>query len=94
MDRLTRVALLFTKATILFLPVTFMSAYFGIGLVGVQYTVQEYWIGFAVIFFLSWMALVVFGIISGSAQTIAFFRALWRGGLVGRNWILRYIGSE
>ncbi|KAK5689923.1 hypothetical protein LTR17_026120 [Elasticomyces elasticus] len=85
-ERLTRVALLMTKATILFLPVSFMSGYFGINLGNEQpYTLKEYWICFAVIFACSWVTLVVFGVFSGSMQTIDLFIRLWSGYLYNRS---------
>ncbi|TKA25723.1 hypothetical protein B0A50_05818 [Salinomyces thailandicus] len=92
MERLTRVTLLITKATILFLPVSLMSAYFSIDLSGGRgegggmYTVREYWVSFGVILFLSWVALVVLGVFSGSVETGVVLRGLWRGirGLGGR----------
>lgn len=79
MERLTRVTLLITKATILFLPVSLMSAYFSLNLAGTQYTVTQYWISFAVVLVISWAALFIFGVFSGSAQTAEFFAALCRG---------------
>ncbi|KAK5137346.1 hypothetical protein LTR08_008923 [Meristemomyces frigidus] len=87
MERMSQVTLLITKATILFLPVSLMSGYFSIGLAGAKYTVTEYWTCFSVVLFLSWIALFVFGVISGSAQTLAFFRSIWRAlrtGVMGR----------
>lgn len=87
MERLTRVTLLITKATILFLPVSLMSAYFSVQLRGTDYTVQEYWIGFAVILFLSWMALFVFGVFSGSVQTLAWFRGVLKAVKATGEWV-------
>ncbi|KAK4543677.1 hypothetical protein LTR36_005322 [Oleoguttula mirabilis] len=83
MDRLSQVTLLITKATVLFLPVSLMSAYFGLSLNGVRYTAREYWTSFAVILVLSGIALVGFGVISGSVQTISLCKAIWR---VLRGW--------
>jgi len=91
MERLTRVTLLLTKATILFLPVSLMSAYFSVDLANVQYTLHEYWISFAVIFFLSWIALFVFGVFSGSVQTAAFFQTLWRAASAVKRWSGEYL---
>ncbi|TKA80439.1 hypothetical protein B0A55_03385 [Friedmanniomyces simplex] len=79
MERLTKVALLITKATILFLPVSLMSAYFGVDLGGAGYTVREYWVTFAVVLVCSWIAFFVFGVVSGSVQTVDFFVGLWAG---------------
>lgn len=88
MERLTRVTLLITKATILFLPVSLMSAYFSVSLTDTQYTVTEYWTSFAIILFLSWIALFVFGVFSGSMQTFAFFRGVWRALKVIWEWTM------
>ncbi|KAK0856884.1 hypothetical protein LTR87_017894, partial [Friedmanniomyces endolithicus] len=49
MEKVSKVALLITKATLLFLPVSLMSAYFGLSLGGGGYTVVEYWVCFAVV---------------------------------------------
>ena len=78
-ERLTRITLLLTKVTIIFLPVSLMTAYFSVNLVNAVYTVKEYWISFAVIMFLSWAMLFVFGVFSGSVQTITFWRELRKG---------------
>lgn len=57
-------------------------AYFAIPLRAAAYGAREFWAAFAVVFVLSFAALFVFGVCSGSLQTIAFWRGLWRG--VGR----------
>jgi len=71
-ERLTRVSLLITKATILFLPVSFMTAYFSTDL-NQQYTITTYWVAFAVVFFLSWVFLLGFGVLSGSMESWRIF---------------------
>jgi hypothetical protein len=71
-DRLTRVALLISKATILFLPLTFLTEYVSADL-GITYSVKTYWIAFAVVLTLSWMMLMGFGVLSGTMET-------WVGG--------------
>lgn len=78
-EKLTRITLLLTKVTIIVLPVSLMTAYFSVPLAGTLYGVKEYWITFAVTLFLSWTALFVFGVFSGSVQTITFWRELWQG---------------
>lgn len=78
-DRLTRITLLLTKATILFLPVSLMTGYFSMQLVGVEYSVQTYWVSFVVCFLLSWLALFLFGLFNGHVQTLEVFRSIWRG---------------
>ena len=78
-ERLTRITLLLTKATILFLPVSLLMAYFSIPLREAEYGVGQFWVAFAVVFVLSWMALFAFGVFSGSVQTVDFWKGLWRG---------------
>ena len=78
-EKLTRITLLLTKVSIIFLPVSLVTAYFSAPLANMVYTVQDYWISFAVTFSLSWMALFVFGVFSGSVQTVTFWRTLWDG---------------
>ncbi|KAL9089598.1 MAG: hypothetical protein Q9165_005630 [Trypethelium subeluteriae] len=67
-ERLTRITLLLGKVTILFMPVSLMSAYFGAQLTDVNYTALNYWISFGVIFFLSVLALIIFGAVSGTME--------------------------
>lgn len=76
-EKLTRITLLLTKVTVIFLPVSFMTSYFSVPLVNMLYTVKDYWISFAVVFLLSWTALFVFGVFSGTMQTTDVFRVLW-----------------
>jgi len=71
-ERLTRVSLLITKATILFLPVSFMTAYFSTDL-NQNYSVSTYWAAFAIVFFLSWVFLLGFGVLSGSMESWRLF---------------------
>ena len=78
-ERLTRLGLLLTKATILFLPVSLMTAYFSVPLAGVDYSAHQFWISFAVVLFMSGVTLFVFGLFSGTVQTMAVFRSIWRG---------------
>lgn len=77
-ERLTRITLLLTKATFLFLPVSFMTSYFGIALIDQSYSVVEYWSAFSVILLISMGALFVFGLISGSAETTAMVNLVSR----------------
>lgn len=53
--------------------------YFSTPLQKTEYTVSDFWIAFAVVFVLSWTALFVFGVFSGSIQTVTFWHGLWRG---------------
>ncbi|CAK3961583.1 hypothetical protein AC579_9000 [Lecanosticta acicola] len=78
-DKLTRITLLLTKATFLFLPTSLMTSYFSTQLIGVAYSVQTYWITFAVMLALSWMGLFMFGVSSGNVQTMEVMRGIGRG---------------
>ncbi|KAK5115925.1 hypothetical protein LTR62_000381 [Meristemomyces frigidus] len=88
MERLTKTTLLITKVTILFLPVSLMSAYFSIALEGTRYTVVQYWIAFAVVLVLSWAILFVFGVGSGGVETGLVVGDFWKGGrrILQRVW--------
>ncbi|CAI7624853.1 unnamed protein product [Penicillium palitans] len=69
-EKLTRITILLAKATILFLPVSLMSAYFSTELIGVKngYTKTQYWVSFAVIFVTSILLLTVFGYASDTVE--------------------------
>ncbi|PGH05388.1 hypothetical protein AJ80_08356 [Polytolypa hystricis UAMH7299] len=62
-EKLTRTTILIAKATILFLPVSLMTAYFSTEIKELEevFTVRMYWIAFAVILVLSTLLLYVFG---------------------------------
>jgi hypothetical protein len=77
-EKLTRITLLLMKFTILFLPISFLTSYFSVPLEGLSYGAREYWISFVVTLGLSWAALFVFGVVSGSVQTFSVFKALWK----------------
>lgn len=78
-ERLTRATLLLTKLSILFLPVSLLTTYFSVQTVGVQYTLREYWVSFAVTLGVSWLALFWLGVWSGSVQTLGWIRGFWEG---------------
>ncbi|KAG0155039.1 hypothetical protein PDIDSM_612 [Penicillium digitatum] len=69
-EKLTRITILLAKATILFLPVSLMSAYFSTELAGVKngYTKTQYWVSFTVIFVVSILLLTVFGYASDTVE--------------------------
>lgn len=79
-ERLTRITVLLAKVTILFLPVSLMTAYFSTELDGVKgvYTITEYWASFGVIIFLTIVLLVVFGVISGTVEGKMIYQPLSR----------------
>jgi hypothetical protein len=77
-ERLTRLGLLLTKATILFLPVSLTTAYFSVPLAGMEYHANQFWISFAVVLFMSGVTLFTFGLFSGTVQTLTVFKTVWR----------------
>lgn len=92
-ERLTRITILLAKVTILFLPVSLMSAYFAIPLaeVGEEYTVATYWVTFAVVFALSLVLLVVFGKLSGTQEGKPIYRSLTRAAY---DWWCQFFNME
>jgi hypothetical protein len=79
-ERLTRITILLAKVTILFIPVSLMSAYFTVPFDGLSYTPATYWTAFAVILGLSFLTLVVFGQLSGTQEGKPVYRSLTRVG--------------
>ena len=79
-EKLTRVTILLAKVTILFLPVSLMTGYFSTELKEVKgvYTVNEYWVSFGVIMFLSIVLLVMFGMASGTVEGKTIYQSLFR----------------
>ena len=57
-----------------------MSAYFAIPIVGVgdQYTLTDFWASFAVVFGVSFIALVAFGQLSGTQEGGPIYKSLTR----------------
>ena len=76
-ERLTRITILLAKITILFMPVSLMTAYFSVQIPDIQntYTSKTYWIAFAVITTLSFIFLLVFGAISGTVEGEAIYQS-------------------
>lgn len=79
-EKLTRITILLAKVTILFLPVSLMTGYFSTELAQVKgvYTVNEYWVSFGVIMFLSIVLLVVFGVASNTIEGKTIYQSLSR----------------
>ncbi|KAK4695245.1 hypothetical protein P7C71_g2470, partial [Lecanoromycetidae sp. Uapishka_2] len=69
-ERLTRITILLAKVTILFMPVSLMTAYFSTQLTDLAniYTIKTYWICFGVIMALSFVFLLIFGALSGTLE--------------------------
>lgn len=79
-EKLTRITVLLGKGTILFLPVSLMTAYFSTQIDDLQgvYTKSDYWVSFAVIMFLSAAVLVIFGYASDTVEGRTIYRSLVR----------------
>lgn len=79
-ERLTRITILLAKVTILFLPVSLMTAYFSIQIADLQgvYTHVTYWVCFAVILAMSIIFLLVFGKLSGTQEGKPIYQSLTR----------------
>ncbi|XHG06833.1 hypothetical protein AWENTII_010011 [Aspergillus wentii] len=79
-EKLTRITILLAKVTILFLPVSLMTAYFSTELKGVKgvYTTNQYWISFGVIMFLSIVTLSLFGYASDTVEGRTIYQSFFR----------------
>ncbi|PWY89725.1 hypothetical protein BO70DRAFT_384793 [Aspergillus heteromorphus CBS 117.55] len=79
-EKLTRITILLAKVTILFLPVSLMTGYFSTELQNVkgEYTINQYWISFGVIMFLSAISLFVFGYASDTVEGKTIYQSLSR----------------
>lgn len=79
-EKLTRITILLAKATIMFLPVSLMTAYFSTQLEGVVgvYTKIDYWASFGVIMFVTLLLLVIFGYASDTVEGKTIYRPLVR----------------
>lgn len=76
-ERLTRITILLAKVTILFLPVSLMTAYFSTEVDELQqYTAKTYWVAFTVVMFLSFILLFLFGWLSGTVEGRPIYRSI------------------
>ncbi|KAK7615485.1 hypothetical protein JOL62DRAFT_7767 [Phyllosticta paracitricarpa] len=82
-ERLTRVTLLLAKATLLFMPVSLMAAYFSCQFDGVVFTPKQFWIAFAVVVVVSALALLAFSVVSGTMEGKMLVRSA-KGCVTGR----------
>ena len=80
MEKLTRITILLAKVTILFMPVSLMTAYFSVQIDDLQgvYTSKTYWICFAVIMTLSLIFLVIFGMLSDTLEGTPVYKSVAR----------------
>ncbi|KAI1627359.1 hypothetical protein EDD37DRAFT_259469 [Exophiala viscosa] len=80
-ERLTRTTILLAKATILFLPVSLMTAYFSIQLPNSHYSLNSlktYWLCFMVVAILSIGFLFMFGITTHTVEGKTIYRSFTR----------------
>ncbi|GAB1196414.1 hypothetical protein APSETT444_005684 [Aspergillus pseudonomiae] len=79
-EKLTRITILLAKVTILFLPVSLMTGYFSTELKNVKgvYTINQYWVSFGVITFLSIVLLTLFGYLSDTVEGKTIYQSLSR----------------
>ncbi len=79
-EKLTRITILLAKVTILFMPVSLMTAYFSTQIPDLQsiYTAKTYWVSFIVIMTLSFLFLFVFGRFSGTLEGGPIYRSAGR----------------
>ncbi|KAF2094803.1 hypothetical protein NA57DRAFT_60221 [Rhizodiscina lignyota] len=88
-ERLTRVTLLLGKVTILFMPVSLMSAYFSCQFTDAQFKASTYWMWFGIIFGISLIGLVGFSIMSGTLETSMIYKPMGRrivDAIRGQKW--------
>lgn len=64
--------------TILFMPVSLMTAIFSTNVKGLEdaYNSTTYWVSFAVVMFLSFIFIVIFGKLSGTLEGKPIYRSL------------------
>ena len=67
-ERLTEVTLLLGKVTLLFMPVSLLTAYFSCQFVDYQFSYKAYWKWFAGVFVASGLFLATFTLISGTSE--------------------------
>ncbi|EXJ88408.1 hypothetical protein A1O1_05338 [Capronia coronata CBS 617.96] len=79
-ERLTRTTILLAKATILFLPVSLMTAYFSVQLPEITelYTLKTYWLTFLVVAILSIAFLLVFGVTTHTVEGKTIYKSITR----------------
>ncbi len=79
-EKLTRITIILAKATILFLPVSLMTAYFSTQISDLQgiYTATTYWVCFAVVISISFIFLFGFGWISDNLEGKVIYRSMTR----------------
>jgi hypothetical protein len=76
-EKLTRGTVLLTKVTIVFLPLSLLTAYFSmqIGNIETRYSLTTYWVSFAVISVLMLTLLIVYGLMTGTLEGEVLYRS-------------------
>lgn len=79
-EKLTRITILLAKATLVFLPVSLLTAYFSTQIQDLQptFTARAYWISFAVLSSISVCLLALFGYASDTVEGKTIYRSLFR----------------
>jgi hypothetical protein len=79
-EKLTRITILLAKATLVFLPVSLMTAYFSTQIQDLQptFTARAYWISFTVLLVLSVSLLALFGYASDTVEGRTIYQSLFR----------------
>jgi hypothetical protein len=67
-ERLTQVTLLLAKVTLMFMPVSLLTAYFSCQFGDYQFSYKAYWKWFAGVMVASILALATFSLISGTSE--------------------------
>lgn len=82
-ETLTRTTMLLAKVTILFLPVSLMTAYFSLQMEEIDqlYSLKTYWGCFGVVGVLTVGMMVVFGMVSWRVKGRIKYEGMWRMGL-------------
>lgn len=79
-EKLTRTTIVLAKATILFLPVSLLTAYFSIQVGDLQdmYSLRTYWTSFGIVMVVSILFLLLFGMKTDTLKGTSFYRRLHR----------------
>jgi hypothetical protein len=81
-ETLTRTTILLAKVTILFLPVSLMTAYFSLQMREIDelYSLKTYWGCFGVVGVLTVALMIAFGIVSSRVKGRIMYESMWRMG--------------
>jgi Mg2+ and Co2+ transporter CorA len=81
-ETLTRTTILLAKVTILFLPVSLMTAYFSLQMREIDelYSLKTYWGCFGVVGVLTVALMIAFGVVSSRVKGRIMYESMWRMG--------------